>query len=219
MLLDVDTEVHPGTAERLLAFMEANPQVSLAAPRIRTPQGEIEPSARNLPSAMSGLFGRQSALTRLFPNNAITRRYLKADHFGSREPFQVGQVSAACMFMRRTLLDEVGPWDEGYRCYWVDSDWCAQLKRAGKVVYCVPDVSIVHYENNKAGKKKSPWRIRHFHIGAWRLYRKHYTFGVLDPRSILAAAALATRAVLMLALNAMKPDTPAPVPGRERTPV
>lgn len=218
MLLDVDTEVHPGTPQRLLAFMEAHPEVSLAAPRIRTPEGAIEPSARNLPSVMSGLFGRQSLLTRLFPGNPFTRRYLRAEHFESREPFRVEQVSAACMFMRRSLLSEVGPWDEAYRCYWVDSDWCAQLKRAGKQVYCVPDVAITHYENNRAGRKKSPWRIRHFHLGAWRLYRKHYTYGVLDPRALLAAVALSVRALVQMGINAAKPDSP-PAPEGGSKPV
>ena len=110
--------------------------------------------------------------------------------------------------VRRSLLDEVGPWDEGYRCYWVDSDWCAQIKRAGKVVYCVPDVSIVHYENNKAGKKKSIWRIRHFHQGAFRLYRKHHTLGWLDPRTWIAGAALAARGALMAVTNELKPANP-----------
>ena len=68
----------------------------------------------------------------------------------------------------------------------------------------LPDVSIVHYENNKAGKKKSLWRIRHFHIGAFRLYRKHYTFGFLDPRTWLAAAALTARGLLMVVTNELK---------------
>ncbi len=212
MLLDVDTEVKPGTATRLLRFMEERPDVALAAPRIYTPEGAVERSARRLPSAMNGLFGRQSILSRLFPNNPYTRRYLVADRLDSREPYRVEQVSAACMFMRRTLIDEVGPWDEGYRCYWVDSDWCAQLKRAGKAIWCVPDVGIVHYENNRAGKKKSVWRICHFHIGAYRLYRKHYTHGVLDPRALFAAVALTLRAGVMLVLNEFKTSAPTPAP-------
>ena len=214
MLLDVDTEVAPETPGRLLEFMRAHPGVSLCAPRVHTPEGQIEPSARRLPSVMSGLFGRQSILRRLFPGNPFTRRYLIAERFDSREPFQVEQVSAACMFMRRALLEEVGPWDEGFRCYWVDTDWCATLRDAGKAVYCVPDVHIVHHENNRANKKKSPWRIRHFHIGAYRVYRKHWTFGVLDPRALFAAAALGLRAVVMLALNELKRDPAAP-PARE----
>jgi GT2 family glycosyltransferase len=213
MLLDVDTEVKPGTPGRLLEFMKQRPDVALAAPRIYTPLGTIELSARNLPSVMSGLLGRQSRLARLFPGNPFTRRYLAPENLRRSEPFRVEQVSAACMFMRRALLDEVGGWDEGYRCYWVDTDWCAELKRAGKAVYCVPDAGIVHHENNNARRKKSAWRIRHFHLGAYRLYRKHYTAGVLDPRAVFAALALSIRAGVMLVLNAFKSDQVAPARG------
>ncbi|MGE0355940.1 MAG: glycosyltransferase family 2 protein [Burkholderiales bacterium] len=210
MLLDVDTEVKPGTPRLLLDYLRAHPEVSLAAPRIYTPEGTIEQTARNLPSVMSGLFGRQAILTRLFPGNPFTRRYLLPENLGRTQPFAVGQVSAACMFMRRELIEEAGPWDEGYRCYWVDSDWCAQVQAAGKAIHCVPAAGIVHYENNRAHKKKSPWRIRHFHIGAYRFYRKHRTLGYLDPRAIFAAVALSLRAVLMMVLNEVKGDSPAP---------
>ena len=202
MLLDVDTEVAADAPGLLLDFMEQHKEVSLAAARIYTPQGHLEQSARNLPSVMNGLFGRQSFLSRVFPNNPYTRRYLMPENSDKKEPFQVEQVSAACMFMRHSLIDEVGPWDEGYRCYWIDSDFCAHLKKRGKIVYCVPQARVVHYENNKAGKKKSPWRIWHFHMGANRLYRKYYTLGALDPRSLLATAALTIRAGIMLIMNA-----------------
>lgn len=206
MLMDVDTEIDPQAASILVKFMQTHLDVSLAAPRIYTPDGDIEQSARNLPSISSGLFGRQSVLTRIFPDNPFTRRYLMPQNLDKKEPFQVEQVSAACMFMKGSLVNEVGNWDEGYRCYWIDSDWCAQLKAAGKKIFCVPEASVVHYENNKADKKKSPWRIWHFHLGALRLYRKRYTWGYLDPRTIFAAVVLFSRALLQLLLNALKPD-------------
>jgi hypothetical protein len=206
MLLDVDTEVRENTLDLLLAFMERHPDVSLAAPRIYTPEGKIEQSARNMPTLMSGLFGRQSTLTKLFPRNPFTRRYLAPENLEKEEPFRVEQVSAACMFLRRSLIDEAGPWDEGYRCYWVDSDWCAKLRQLGKKIYCVPRAAIVHYENNRAGKKKSPWRIWHFHIAALRLYRKYYTRGRFDPRTLFAGFALVGRAGFLLLLNSFKRD-------------
>lgn len=212
MLLDVDTELDSQTISRLLQFMREHPEVSLVAPRIYTPEGQIEQSARNLPSAIHGLFGRQSVLTRLWPNNPFSRRYLMSGKLDTSEPFRVEQVSAACMFMRRELFDDAGEWDEGYRCYWIDSDWCARLKELGKVLYCVPDARVVHYENNRAGKKKSVWRIWHFHMGAYRLYRKYYCFGSLDPRSLLAGLALTTRALIMLAVNSVASDAPDTVP-------
>lgn len=216
MLLDVDTEVHPQMPQRLLAYMDAHPEVALCAPHVYTPEGRIEGSARNLPSAMSGLFGRQSVLTRMFPGNRFSRRYLAPENRSKTEPFRVEQVSAACMFMRRALVDEVGPWDEGYRCYWVDSDWCAQLQRAGKTVMCLPDAAIVHHENNRANKKKSTWRIQHFHIGAYRFYRKHHSLGPLDPGALFAAVALTLRALVMLGLNGLKSDNPPPRPAPGR---
>jgi|APLak6261664116_1056043.scaffolds.fasta_scaffold00544_1 N-acetylglucosaminyl-diphospho-decaprenol L-rhamnosyltransferase len=212
MLLDVDTEVEPNAAARLLAFMEAHPDVALIAPRIRTSEGQDERTARNLPSVTSGLFGRQSLFARKFPNNPFTRRYLASTHHNNSTPYQVEQVSAACMFFRQSLFDTVGPWDEKYRCYWVDTDWCARLKKLSAKVYCVPQARIIHYENNRAGKKKSTWRIWHFHIGAYRLYRKHYTLGFLDPRALLAGAVLAARACVMLVLNEMKSDASRPPP-------
>lgn len=206
LLLDVDTELGVDMIDTLLRFLERREDVSLVAPRIYNPRGEIEQSARNLPSLMNGLFGRQSILTRMFPGNPFSGKYLMVENLAATEPFQVEQVSAACMLMRRSLIDEVGPWDEGYRCYWIDSDFCARLKKLGRKVYCVPGASIVHYENNNAARKKAPWRIRHFHMGAYRLYRKHYTLGALDPRAILAALALGLRAVLLLIQNELKVD-------------
>jgi GT2 family glycosyltransferase len=211
MLLDADTEVAPDSVGLLVQFMSREPDVSLCAPRIYTPEGTIEETARNFPSLMSGLFGRQGTLTRLFPNNPFARRYLRRDNLGRQDPFRVQQVSAACMFIRRALVDEVGPWDEGFRCYWADTDWCKTIAEHDKQVYCVPAAHVTHHENNRAGKKKSSWRIWHFHMGAYRLYRKHDTFGWLDPRALVALVALGARAGLMLVSNWFMREEEAPL--------
>jgi N-acetylglucosaminyl-diphospho-decaprenol L-rhamnosyltransferase len=204
MLLDSDTEVRPHTIACLLEFMTNQLDVDVVAPRILTPEGQIEESARSLPSWINGLFGRQSILTRLFPRNPFSVRYLGRQNLNTSVPFQVEQVSAACMFIRRSLIAEIGPWDEAYRCYWVDSDWCARLKKHGKKVYCLPQAEITHFERNRANRRKSPWRIWQFHSGAARMYRKHYTWGVLDPRTWVAHALLTVRACFLLAMNFLR---------------
>lgn len=201
LLLDVDTELPPDMIDRLMGFMAARPDVSLAAPRTLNTDGSVQESARNFPSVWNGLFGRQSLLTRIFPNNPLTRRYLVRDKLAAAEPFQVEWIGAACMMFRRELLDEVGLWDERYRGYWVDADWCMTLKRSGKRVFCVPDTYIMHHENNARGKKKSANRIRMFHAGAYHFYTKWYTLGVLDPRSLFCGLALSSRALILMILN------------------
>src|SRR5205823_6457669 len=106
-----------------------------------------------------------------------------------------------------------GPWDEQYECYWCDTDWCMTLGKLGKKIYCVPQATVVHDEQHRADKKKSPSRIWLFHRGAYRLYCKHYLWSRFDPRSLLALLVLSARAAFLLARNHFRAgDTPLPAP-------
>jgi len=203
LLLDSDTELREDCVSRLLEFLRQSPDVDLVAPRTFNTDGTIQETARNFPSALGGLFGRQSALTRWFPNNPISRRYLARQFLDAVEPFEVQQVSGACMFFRRRLLSDVGAWDERYFGYWVDTDWCHSLRAAGHRIFCVPAAHLVHHENNARGKRKSPSRIWMFHYGAYQLYTRWRTLGYWDPRSIVAGMALLARALLMMAQNGL----------------
>lgn len=204
LLLDADTEVEQNAIKHMSTFLDERPEVSMVAPRTLNSDGTTQETARNFPSVMNGLFGRQSILTRLFPDNRFSRRYLSRDHLSSQEPFPVQQVSAACMLFRKSILDTVGMMDEGYRVYWVDTDWCKRIQKAGGTVYCVPRAVITHHEQNKPFRKKNPARIVDFHRGAYRFYHLHYTWGVSDPRSVTAAFLLTLRGLIFLAINFLK---------------
>lgn len=201
LLLDADTELAPETISKMMFFMRRRNDVSVAAPRTFNTDGSVQESARNFPTFMSSLFGRQSFLTKAFPNNRFSKRYLRRDKLDASEPFQVEQVSGACMIFPRSLVAEVGPWDEGYFAYWVDTDWCMQLKQIGRKIFCVPQARVIHHEKNRSGRKKSLRRIWSFHLGAFRLYRKYYTFGIFDPRTLMAAAGLSLRATVLSVAN------------------
>src|SRR5690242_14058652 len=62
LLLDSDTELREDCAARLLAFLRQRPEIDLVAPRTFNTDGSIQETARNFPSALGGIFGRQSAL-------------------------------------------------------------------------------------------------------------------------------------------------------------
>lgn len=203
LLLDSDTELQPDCIAILHEFLLTHPDVDLVAPRTFNTDGTIQETARNFPTALSGLFGRQSLLTRLFPNNPISHRYLARGQINHSVPFVVQQVGGACMFFRRTLLDDVGLWDASYFGYWVDTDWCHRLHSLGRRVMCVPSARIAHHESNARGKRKSVRRIWIFHYGAYQLYTRWHTRGRWDPRAILAGAALLASLALKVTLNAL----------------
>ncbi len=201
LVLDADTVLRPESLKMLVDFLDKRADVSVVAPRTFNTDGSVQESARDLPSAMSGLFGRQSLLTRWFPNNPFSRRYLMRDKLNETEPFEVRQVSSACMLLRRRLIDEDGGWDEGYGGYWVETDWCRRLQRNGRRIYCLPRASVIHHESNRAGRKRSVKRICDFHAGAFRYYYKHHTLGPCDPRAVFALVALAARAGVQIVRN------------------
>ena len=204
LLLDADTELRPDAITHMSVFLDDHPEVYLVAPRLYNSDGTIQHSARNFPSIMSGLFGRQSLMTRLFPKNPFSQHYLALHHIDTQTPFRVQHVSAACMLFNREILSKVGFWDEGFHSYWVDADWCKSIQEAGGTVYCVPKAFIIHHEQYSRFLKKSPTRIIKFHLGAYRFYRQHYTLGIWDPRNLIAAFALAVRAFLLLIINTFK---------------
>jgi N-acetylglucosaminyl-diphospho-decaprenol L-rhamnosyltransferase len=200
LVLDADTVAFPGVAKQLVEFMRGNPDVVIAAPKMLNGDGTVQESARRFPTPINALFGRETLLARLFPNNRFSRHYVCRHEANTTEPFEVDWVSSACMIFPKALVERVGFWDEGFRGYWVEADWCKQADAAGKI-YCVPKACVTHFYQNRVGKKKGVGRIVEFHYGAHRFYWKGYTRGLLDPRSILAALILALRAAPLMLVD------------------
>lgn len=203
-LLDSDTVVEPGALLALQQCLAANPRAGVVAGRMLNVDGTIQETARTFPSIVNGLFGRQTLIARLFPNNPLTRAYLRRDDLHRSDPFEVDWVAAACMMYPRDLTSVIGHWDEDYFVYWVDADWCYRVRQAGRSVWCVPGARIYHIEQNRAGKRKNPRGIRSFHEGAYLFYRKHYVKSPWHPMAQLARISLAARCRLMLLTNSFK---------------
>jgi len=67
VLLNPDTYViMHGFFERIVRYMEDNPNVGIVGPKILNHDGSVQGSARTFPTPLTGLFGRSSLLTRFF---------------------------------------------------------------------------------------------------------------------------------------------------------
>lgn len=61
------------------------------------------------------------------------------------KPAVVEVISGACILVRRSAFANVGGFTESYFMYSEDLDLCFKLRRAGHLVYYVPDTSLVHF--------------------------------------------------------------------------
>src|SRR5262249_43136509 len=90
----------PGAIRALLAWLDSHPRCGIAAPRILNPDGTLEFSARAYPDPFTFLFNRYSLLTRAWPGNPWSRRYLLSD-WDHASPRSVAGGSGAAMLARR----------------------------------------------------------------------------------------------------------------------
>ena len=112
LIMNPDCIVKPGTLRGLIGQLSGHSRCAIAAPRILNPDGSLEYSARASPDPFAFLFNRYSMLTRLFPRNRWSRRYLLLDwdHASVRD---VDWVSGACLMARREAIEQVGGMAEG----------------------------------------------------------------------------------------------------------
>ncbi len=198
--LDNDTRVLPGALDRLIGYLEANQQAAAAGGRLLNPDLTLQRTARGQPGALNALFGRRSFLTKLFPGNPFTKRYLMIEHTDASQPFEVDWSSLAALMVRRDVLENIGGLDEDYFVYWSDADLCARIRRRGWKIFSVPAAEIVHDES-LAGRKgrQSTKMVVDFHKGAYRHYVRNQLRGIWRfPLMLVAFAGLSLRAACII---------------------
>ncbi len=198
-LLNPDTIVLKGFFKTVLSFMENHGDVGITGPAILNPDGSVQGSARSFPNALSGLFGRGSILTKLYPKNRISRANILTDRSNGGSPIEVDWVSGACMVVRREAIDQVGPLDERFFLYWEDADWCMRMHQKGWKVIYFAEPRVVHYVGGSSSTRVFR-SILDFHLSAYKLFCK-YSNSWTRLASPLVAVTLASRFVLALIIN------------------
>ncbi|MCK5566643.1 MAG: glycosyltransferase family 2 protein [Actinomycetia bacterium] len=142
LLINSDCEVYEDSINKLTDYIDKNPRVAVAGPKIINSDGSVQYSCRRFPSFFGA--AAHTVLTHIYPANPISRKYMMAD-VSRDEPFSVDWVSGSCMIIRRESLKETGPLDENYFMYVEDIDICYRIWQNGWEVYYMPHSEILHH--------------------------------------------------------------------------
>jgi hypothetical protein len=229
LLLNSDAEALPGSLDVLIDFMDSAPMAGVAAPQLLNTDLTDQGTARAFPTPAAALFGRKALFTRLWPTNPWAQRYMIGRQQAGSEPFRVDWVSGACFMVPRSVVERVGPLDEGFFMHWEDADWCHRISGVGYGVYCVPRARVVHHEGQServfggAGPRRRPgrppWLVWVFHRSAYRYFVKYHAPQRWNPLRMVAALALAARAGMIIAANELSIPHPARSAQRQAAPV
>ena len=143
-LLNPDTEVTPGSIDRLIATVETGPRVGAAGPRMLNADGSLQVSAwRNPPAAWEILLSQMN-LYRLLPRRA-RGELLLGGHWDHNRERVVPMLGGAAILVRRAVIEDVGGFDPRFHLYGEDNEWCHRINQAGWQMIFQPGALIIHH--------------------------------------------------------------------------
>lgn len=180
LFLNPDVLLCEDTLGEVLDFMEREPGVGAVGVRMLHPTGRFaKESKRGVPTPRTAAV-KLMGLGRLFPHAHWAGRYY-AEHLGERERGEIEIVSGAFMMVGRSVLSEVGGFDEEFFMYGEDIDLSYRIGRAGYRNYYLP-IPIVHYKGEST--QRNSYRHAYVFYNAMLIFfNKYYRrrWGLLGP--------------------------------------
>jgi GT2 family glycosyltransferase len=199
LLLNPDTLVAEDTFECCINFMDKHPQAGGLGVRMIDGAGIFLPeSKRGFPSPWVA-FAKSFGLARVFPKSPLFNHY-HLGYLSETETHEVDVLSGAFMFLRRSVLDEVGLLDEAFFMYGEDIDLSYRIVKAGYRNYYLPETTIVHYKGEST-KKGSLNYVKAFYQAMIIFARKHFQGRQAHLFVLMLQGAIYLRAAMTLVSN------------------
>lgn len=147
LLLNPDTEIIDDALPRMVAYLQAYPDVGMVGPQLRNPDGSVQSSRRRFPP-LPILFLESTWLEKLTPRKLL--RYYYAQEQPDDAIQGVDWITGAAMLTRRETVAQVGGMDEGFFMYSEELDWCRRIREAGWRVVYFPEARIIHHEGKSS---------------------------------------------------------------------
>ncbi|SFD95088.1 glycosyltransferase family 2 protein [Blastococcus tunisiensis] len=169
LVANPDVRFDPGAVDELLAVAARWPRAATLGPAIRTPDGRLYPSARDLPSLSTGT--GHALLGWIWPSNPWTERYRRESEEPRERP--AGWLSGSCLLVDVAAFHSVGGFDPGYFMYFEDVDLAARLSRRGWLHVYAPS-AVVEHEGGHSTSREPHRMQRVHHTSALRYLSRRY---------------------------------------------
>jgi GT2 family glycosyltransferase len=166
LVLNPDIAFGPEVISALVAYMQAHPDVGLVMPDIRYPDGRRQCLCKLLPNPVDLLLRR--FMPALYRASGRLATY-ELHRSGYDRVMDVPSLSGCFMFLRTSVLRQVGGFDEGFFLYMEDFDLSRRIGRVARTVF-YPAVSVTH--EYQQGSYKNPALLRHHLRSAFRYFNK-----------------------------------------------
>jgi GT2 family glycosyltransferase len=200
LALNPDTVMVESALDHMLELMESNPKIGISGCRLELPDGTFDHAARRSFPTPLGALAHFAGIGRSKKAPGKLAQYRAP----SIENGPVDAVNGAFMLIRRSALEQVGLFDEGYWMYMEDLDLCYRFAEAGWTTWYDSSVKAVHVKAGSSGKYRSPRLNYAFHYGMYRFYRTHYASKARRPTRSFIYLGIASKLGVSVIRNSIR---------------
>lgn len=171
LVLNSDTIVLPGALQGLAQYLDTHAGVGIVGPRLRNPDGSLQPSCYPFPSPLMPLrkltrFGWIWRRVPFFRERSVL-------YWSHDRPRRVPWVVGAALAIRRSAFDAVHGFDDKrFFMYYEEVDLAYRLHLAGWETHFAPVADVVHVGSASTGQQQSAM-LRERAMSSLRLYEEH----------------------------------------------
>lgn len=168
LLLNPDTKVIPGAITLLWQVLCAYPSAGIAGAQLLNADGSLQASTGIYPCLQSEIPGlnrllkpiRETSSTEIANQTVVINA--------------VDWVSGACLMIRRSAMEMIGPLDENFWLYTEETDWCFRARARGWKILSVPEAQIYHLAR-AASRQRLTISTLNFYQSRIRFIHKHFS--------------------------------------------
>lgn len=150
-LLNPDTLVSDGALTELMAFLDGQPAFDMVGPLLVAADGEVQRvCARSLPTLSQALFSALYLHRLPYVGQRLAQRLMSP--YDLAEAQEVGAISGAAMFARRSAIEAINGFDEVFLHTAEDVDLCLRLRQRGGRIFYLPQARVVHFGGQSAAR-------------------------------------------------------------------
>jgi hypothetical protein len=171
-MINSDVKVLEDCVTRLVDYMEAEPEVGLAGPRMLDPDGKVARSCHGFPTLWN-LFCVAIGLDQMLPKVRLVGGYLL--RYWAFDTTQCVEVLGGWFWIvRREAVQTVGLLDEEFFFYGEDLDWCKRFQLQGLKVVYLATASSIHYGGGSSKNAPIQYAIQQ-QRAMFQYLRKHHS--------------------------------------------
>ena len=173
LILNPDTVLQEDTLQMCHDYMEKNEDVGALGVKMIDGTGRFLPeSKRDLPTVWNSI-AKLSGLAALFPKSKLFNGYALG-HLDQDANHVIKVLCGAFMYIKKSVVDNVGMFDERFFMYGEDIDWSRRIGEGGHEIHYLSDTMIIHYKGEST-KKTSLSYVKTFYNAMGLYVEKHYT--------------------------------------------